>query len=457
MNLFEIAAQLWYGRTLSLSDSPELLPVVVESAREIELVQAMTRLAEVELELRSVRPNQLIPPGQSGRPVKSRWSMRRAVTDGYKKSVWVYACIRLLSEMMSQVPWLVQDFDGATWTTIETETDLGKLWGRPNSEMSQENFIKTWLTYMFLKGEAPSTKIRDAKGKVGELWLINPDAWEPVVHVDHGITSYNVMRGGIKAYPVPPEDAIFSRYPDPNSPYRGLSPLEVASATVDTDTAAVKWNRNSLDNRGVPDAAISFQNDIGWDQYQEIKKMLRDSLLGPDNARMPAIVGSNAKWQALIQSAVDLDWQGGRRMNWTEICAALNVIPIMVGIDDHATYDNFQTAERVTWRGPVRSNLLHLAGDLNLWLTPDFRDEGGPPIRLYPDFDAIPQLRKVVDPDTVKAAKTFWSMGYPANAINRRLDLGFPDIPGGDVGYLPATIVPVGTFGADSFGGDDDL
>ena len=36
-------------------------------------------------------------------------------------------------------------------------------------------------------------------------------------------------------------------------------------------------------------------------------------------------------------------------------------------------------------------------------------------------------------------------MGYPADVVNEYLGLGLPKIQGGDTGYLPFNLVPVGS------------
>jgi len=42
--------------------------------------------------------------------------------------------------------------------------------------------------------------------------------------------------------------------------------------------------------------------------------------------------------------------------------------------------------------------------------------------------------------ERVDTAVKLFALGYPANAINKSLDLGLPHLPWGDKGYLPARL-----------------
>ena len=47
--------------------------------------------------------------------------------------------------------------------------------------------------------------------------------------------------------------------------------------------------------------------------------------------------------------------------------------------------------------------------------------------------------------ELIDQAKVVWSMGVPFNQVNTQFGLGFDPVPGGEVGYLPAMLMPQGT------------
>jgi len=67
----------------------------------------------------------------------------------------------------------------------------------------------------------------------------------------------------------------------------------------------------------------------------------------------------------------------------------------------------------------------------------------GPEIWAEFDRTAIDALKEDLA-TLLETSQKFWGMGVPFNTINETLGLGFPKIEGGDSGYLPFNLVPVG-------------
>ena len=68
----------------------------------------------------------------------------------------------------------------------------------------------------------------------------------------------------------------------------------------------------------------------------------------------------------------------------------------------------------------------------------------GPEIWAEFDRTAIDALKEDLA-TLLETSQKFWGMGVPFNTINETLGLGFPKIEGGDIGYLPFNMVPVGS------------
>src|SRR5690606_18025449 len=80
--------------------------------------------------------------------------------------------------------------------------------------------------------------------------------------------------------------------------------------------------------------------------------------------------------------------------------------------------------------------LWDLAEAINLALVP-YWDPGAllpgqqAQLRVVPDLSNVPALQENLD-QRLENAQRLWRLGYPVNAINQRLELGMPDIEGGD-------------------------
>ena len=59
------------------------------------------------------------------------------------------------------------------------------------------------------------------------------------------------------------------------------------------------------------------------------------------------------------------------------------------------------------------------------------------------DYAGVPALQKDT-PAMVEAAHRLWQMGVPASTAFETVGLSVPDVPQGDVGYVPLGVIPVG-------------
>jgi hypothetical protein len=109
----------------------------------------------------------------------------------------------------------------------------------------------------------------------------------------------------------------------------------------------------------------------------------------------------------------------------------------MVGNYEKATLANIETARKIFWRDTMIPLLDKVAGMLNMQLAYEF----GPEYRIRYDLSQVDALQENFT-EKVSNAQGLWSMGLPWNEINRRLEMGFEDVDGGEIGYLPAGLLP---------------
>lgn len=417
--------------------------------KRISLRQAlgMWLLGVSPQEMKSVTAGQLLPVWQSGKPIWTDWSADKAVRDGFKASTWVYACIHRIMKAVASVPWVVSRRTKAGEWEVVPGHPLEELIKNPNPYMSGQDLIERLTAHLYLGGNGLLTKIR-AGGVVAELWPIGPDGVKPVPDRKKFIEKYEYERDGVK-HSIKPEDIIHVMFIDPANPYWGMSPLQAGARTVDTDIEAVQWNKVALQNRAITDGVFSFKEPLTKDQWEEARRQVREQHQGADNARTPWVLGGDATWHQMSLSPAEMDFIESRRMTREEICAIFQVPPPMVGIYDNATLANIETARKIFWLDTVIPFLEDLQSAFNLALTPEFGDD------LMLEFD-VSNVEAIQDNyhEKIKTAQTLWAMGVPFNQINQQLELGFDDIPGGEVGYLGMNLLPAGMAIPEPEGGD---
>jgi len=390
-------------------------------------------------QVKSFPASAFIPVGQTGRPIWTNWSTAEAVRSGFKASTWVFACISKRMKAAASVPLKVQEeVEPEVWEDSDSPEgrELARLLHFPNEKMSSQDMTETIVSHLDLGGNALLTKVR-VRNQPAELWIVRPDRMKPVPSRTDYIAYYEYDRDGQKIK-IPPQDVVHFRYIDPSNEFWGISPLMAGGKTVDMEVEAVNWNKETMQNRAVPDGMISAKIPMSGKQFEEANAYLENQLLGASNARRPFVMGHDADFKQFSLSPAELDFIESRKLTREEICAMFAVPPPLVGIYDKATLANIQTARVIFWLDSIVPFLENLPDVWTFALAaPDF----GPKLRVVYDVSKVQAIQELLK-EKIKAAKTLSDMGVPFNDINQRLDLGFADLIGGDVGYLPANVQP---------------
>lgn len=370
-------------------------------------------------------------------PKWSKWTAETAVNEGYKASLWAYAAINKKAKAAASVPWYVYRRDAqGDWEQVKNHP-LQQLIDSPNPFTSRNNMIERLIIQLDLAGNSIFKMVK-VGGIPVELWSIGPDGVKPNPDPAEFIKNYT-FENKAKTFKqdIPADEILHVMYIDPSNPFWGIAPLQVAARTVDTDIEAVNWNKVALQNRAVTDGVFSTETPLSPTQFAELRQQIRTQHQGAANARTPWVLGGGASWQQMSLSPVDMDYIEGRQMNREDICAVFQVPPPLVGILDKANYSNMQEARRVFWLDTIIPLLDDLKESFNRALTPYFGND----IMLDYDTSSVDALAENVN-DKIDAAQKLFGMGVPFNMINQRLDLGIDEVEGGDLGYLPASLMP---------------
>lgn len=381
--------------------------------------------------------SQLQPSWTSKTAHWNEWTTERAINEGYKSSTYVFACINAISKASASVPWKVyRKSRQGVWEEIQGHP-LAELIERPNPFSSRKDLIERMTANLYLGGNAYFSKVR-AGGAVVELWNLPADAMKVVPSKQDFIDHYLYEANGVKEK-ILPVDLLHNMFIDPANPYIGMSPLQAGAKAVDTDVEAVGWNKIALQNRAITDGAFTFEQPLTRDQWEEARAMVREQHQGAENARTPWVLGAGAKWTQMSLSPAEMDFIESRRFTRSEICSIFQVPPPIVGIYDDATLANIETARKIFWLDTIIPYLEDIKNCFNQGLTPEF----GQDIEISYDVSNVEAIQTNFS-EKLANAKQLWTMGVPFNDINQRLELGFDEVEGGEIGYLPTSVIPIG-------------
>tara|TARA_R110001606_G_scaffold72757_1_gene167759 strand:+ start:23 stop:1297 length:1275 start_codon:yes stop_codon:yes gene_type:complete len=362
------------------------------------------------------------------------WDPKNAIKDGFKGSVPVFSCIKKRYDAVSSIPWCVETLNGDEWEKTPNHP-LQILIDNPNPEMSMGEMMRLLITHLDLAGNGFWTKVRGGMGDTPqELWPMMPYV-KITTNSDGTINNYKQTDTGT-VYPA--DDMCQFKYTNPDNYYFGQSPLQAAGKAVDVDNAGQEWQKVSMQNRGVPDYAISFESDLTPDQYQQANDHIK-SKTGTGSAREPLVL-SKAKVQQLSLNPVEMDFMNTRRFSREEVCSVYGVPSSLIAEMNDANLSNAETARKVFWLDTIIPLMDELADSLNRCLVPDYASDKKT-VRIVYDLTNVAALQVNIK-DKIENANKLWAMGVPFNTINSRFELGFDDIDGGDVGYISSSAIP---------------
>lgn len=374
----------------------------------------------------------------------------RAVGDPMLNAI-VWACLRCLYEAVPEPPLRIyQPNAEEELDALPNSAPVMRLIRRPNGTHTWSKVAALLALHLHTDGNAYLWKERSGAGRVTGLWPLVPKMVTPV---PGGSTANYVSHFAYKPNErdepqrLPRSEVVhLTLVPDPEAPWKGLSPLRSVLKHIFTDEEATAFMNAMLKNYGVPGALISADPAAGPDamsaeQAQRIKALFM-ATTGGDKRGEPVVVPGPLKINLMSFNPQQLLLDTLQATPEARVCGALGVPPIRalqkLGLDK-ATYSNAgQFADDFTafklvpyWRDQ--------AEQLTHQLLPDFYGEDSEIVFGY-DMTKVQALQ---EDETAKVTRLVAAVGGGVLMPNEaRRDLGRPEVPGGDVLYIPSSVTP---------------
>ena len=391
-------------------------------------------------------------PGQPS--VKYDFDPDKAVTDGFKKCVWVFSCVRLLMNAVSSVPFVAKKLSGKKskdeWVA-DPEDPRSILLAAPNGDMTMSFMMAYATSHLALSGEAPFKKVRlnDRAQSVAELYPLHPHRFSPIIGESEYTTGYEYYERGARKV-VGKDEVIFARLPDPDNILRGCGMLQAAWKSVQADVSAQDWRANIMDRGGIPPGMLRDNALITDEQIEIATDSVEKAWVRASRGGRPMVSNAGTEWIPFSYSAGDLQVLENREFTRDEILNAFGFHPSLFS-NDAATYDNMNAGIRHYWRNGAIPLLNAFRDWFNLGLVP--KEERA---RVWIDYDlsGVEALQE----DTTQQISNF--VQAVMNGISRdeaatitRLPLAH--VPGSDVPMTAAMIRPLADVAAGDAGFTD--
>jgi HK97 family phage portal protein len=235
------------------------------------------------------------------------------------------------------------------------------LFSEVNPFHTYRELVETTLTDLELTGNAFWVMMRGkASGVPVEIWPL-PPAWMRVVpgHDEH-VREYRLRRGG-REVRLEARDVVHFRYPNPEDPWWGRSPLEAAIEAVQADESIARAQRRSFENGPFPGALLRTRDPLTKEQQERFRALFESRHVGPDAAGRLLMTDGEAEITPFTTSPREMDFVGSARSVRDRILGVFGVPPAVLGIVEDFNRANAQAAQEIFARATLLPKLALIA------------------------------------------------------------------------------------------------
>jgi HK97 family phage portal protein len=350
----------------------------------------------------------------------------------------LYATVSRFSNATSQATWRLwrKSRSGLPEDRVEITSHLAlDTWRMPNAYMPQQLFVETFQQHLELVGEGWWVIRRNELGWPESMWVVRPDKIAPVPGGEFGITGYLYYGPNGEQIPLPTEDVIRLKMPDPRDPGpagRGLGVAQTILSQVEAANFSAQWNRNFFANSAVPGGIITVPDTLGDTAFERLRMQWAEQHRGVSAAHRVGILEGGASFAA---SSTHRDMEFSELLDSSRdvIREAYAMPKFMLGLVDDVNRANAEASDAAFGTWGLVPRLERIKQALNTSFLPLFgpfgRGTGQPDVEFDYDNPVPP------DADSERADVTTKVNAYVA-LVKQGVDpaaackyLGLPDLP----------------------------
>lgn len=260
----------------------------------------------------------------------------------------VFACISLISQDIAKMRLRLMQTDAHGIRRETRRGDIARLCRRPNAQQNRIQFFELWLNAKLRHGNTVVLKIRNARGQIKELRILDWSRVEPLV-ADDGEVFYRITPdrncGITEAVTVPAREVIHDRFNCFFHPLVGLPPVYAAGLAA-TQGHHIQANSTSFfRNGGRPSGMIEIPGSITEENAKKLKSNWDSGYTG-ENAGKTAILSNGAKYNPTTFSPVDAQTVEQLKMTAEIVCSVFRVPAYKIGVGQPPSSDNVEALEQ---------------------------------------------------------------------------------------------------------------
>lgn len=328
----------------------------------------------------------------------------------------VFACITLIaSDIAKMRVRLVKLAESGIWVEAESGA-FSPVLRRPNHFQNRIQFYEGWVTSKLTHGNTYALKVRDARGVVTRLYILDPRRVTPLVS-DEGDVFYQLkvdsLSGVTEDVIVPAREIIHDRMNCLFHPLVGISPIYACGLAAMQGSAIQNNSTHFFQNGSKPGGVLTAPGAISDDTAKRLKAHW-DANYSGENSGKVAVLGDGLKYEAMAMTATDSQLVEQLRWSAETVCSVFHVPAYKVGVAT-PTYNNAEILNQIYYSDCLQS----LVESIELCL-----DEGLElPAPYGTDFD-LDSLLRMDTAALYKSNNDAVGGGWMApNEARRRVDL----------------------------------
>lgn len=301
----------------------------------------------------------------------------------------------------------------------------------PNKEMNGFILVQTAHLHYHTRGNAFIQIVRNRRGDVTELWLLDPDRMNILRQGGQLIYRYYTLGAG--AIDLLPEEVIHIKNISKDGIW-GLTPAQVCAETIGYGLANQQYGANFYRSGARLDGVVSTDAVVEEEDFKKYQKDLNEKYTGLGQTSSIMFLDNGFKFQPVTLSQRDAQYIESAKFNIDDIGRLYGVPSYLLNQMDRATFNNVENLSILFVQYSILPELKMWTSELNRKLfTPEERAAGN-----FFEFQVDELLRGDVKSryEAYGSARQWGWMSV--NEIRARENL--PPIPGGDQYLVPVNM-----------------
>jgi HK97 family phage portal protein len=257
----------------------------------------------------------------------------------------IYACMTLIAGDVAKLRIKLVEQKRGIWTEVEGNSPFLPVLRKPNKMQNRIQFLENWILSKLMRGNTYVLKVRDQRGIVTALYILDPNRVKTMVS-DDGSVFYQLSSDNVTGIQndvqVPSSEIIHDRFNCLFHPLIGTSPIFAAGVAA---TQGINIQNNSaafFGNKSQPGGILTAPGAISTETALRLKADWQSNYTG-ENAGKIAVMGDGLTFQSLGMLSAS-DSQLVEQLKWTAetVCSVFHVPPYKIGVGAMPTNNNIQ-------------------------------------------------------------------------------------------------------------------